>query len=51
MKTVPEIDVEKIGQLYYLWIHGEISGVYKDLNEISKILEEEELENERRVSQ
>ena len=48
---MPEINVEKIGPLYHLWIDGEFSGVYKDLNEISKIFEEEEQENERDSNQ
>ena len=41
--------MEKIDGTYHLWIDGKFTGVYKDLNEISKIFEEE-LENERTVN-
>lgn len=39
--------MEKIDGAYHLWIDGKFTGVYKDLDEISKVFEEEELENER----
>ena len=48
---MPEIDMEKIDGAYHLWIDGKFTGVYKDLDEISKLFEEGEQENERRVSQ
>ena len=46
---MPEIDMEKIDGAYHLWIDGEFSGVYKDLDEVSKIFEEEQ-DNERTVN-
>ena len=42
---MPEIDMEKIDGAYHLWIDGKFSGVYKDLDEVSKIFQEEEQEN------
>ena len=42
---MPEIDMEKIDGAYHLWIDGKFTGVYKDLDEVSRIFEEEEQEN------
>ena len=37
--------MEKIDGAYHLWIDGKFTGVYKNLDEISKVFEEEEQEN------